>query len=242
LLLAGVLVKYGSAALLPFFLLYLGNRYGKAKAAVGLVLGLAFTAAIAAPYLVQDWRHLALGRIAQNASMWRDYTLAAFLFYPYDIVSQLCPTLAPYRPQVMSAIKLILWTGFLAFYLRLLVVRLRGSYDLSKLLYDSVLVQFVLVCFVSCKFFPWYLGMFLPLAYWMPAGGKLKHAVLAVAAAQMLQFTFLRSAEGINTVILLLGPLAYVLFLPPEKNPWLDHASKKLSNLRDKTLSAVSRA
>jgi len=81
-------------------------------------------------------------------------------------------------------------------------------------------VQFVLVCLVSSKFYPWYLGMFLPLAYWLPAGDKLRTAVLAVACVQVLQFTFLRNAHGINTVILLLGPLAYVLFVPPEKSLW----------------------
>ena len=220
LLTIGVLVKYGAAVLLPLFLLYLGKRYGKTKAAIGAVLGLILCGASAAPYVLHDWRHLALGRIAENIGEWRCYTLSAFLFYPYDLAAQLFPTLATFRLPVMTAIKAVLWIGFLIFYLRLLVVRLRGSYDRAALLYDSVLVQFVLVCLVSSKFYPWYLGMFLPLAYWLPAGDKLRTAVLAVACAQILQFTFLRNTHGINTVILLLGPLAYVLFVPPEKSLW----------------------
>lgn len=169
----------------------------------------------------------------------RCYTLAAFLLYPYDLAAQLIPALASFKFHVRMAIKLILWIGFLAFYLRLLVVRLRGHYSPEKLLYDSVLVQFVLVCIVSCKFYPWYLGMFLPLAYWLPAGDRLKHAVIAVACAQVLQFTFIRNAHGINTVILLLGPLAYVFLMPPVKNPWLKHALHKLSVLWVRALFAV---
>ncbi len=57
------------------------------------------------------------------------------------------------------------------------------------------------------------MGMFLPLAFWLPAGDKLRQAVLAVACAEVLQFTFVRNAFGINTIVLLVVPLAYVLLL-----------------------------
>jgi hypothetical protein len=99
-----------------------------------------------------------------------------------------------------------------------------------------VLVQFVLVCLVSSKFYPWYLGMFLPMVYWLPSSGKLQRAVLAVACAQMLQFTFLRNADGINTIILLLGPLAYVLLPPPGKNSWFNRAIETLFVWRERKI------
>jgi hypothetical protein len=232
LLMTGVSIKYGSVILLPLLLIHIGKRYGKAKAAVGLVLGLMLCGAAAAPYLMQDWRHLALGRIAANAGELRCYTLAAFLYYPFDLAAQLFPALMEFKLQAIAAIKLLLWGGFFAFYLRLVAVRLRGPADPAKLLYDCVLVQFILVCIVSSKFYPWYLGMFLPLVYWLPSGDKLRQAALAVAAAQVLQFTFVRNAHGINTVILLFAPLAYVLLLTPERKAWVNGIWKKLPNFR----------
>ena len=198
LLMAGMSIKHGSAIVLPFLLLYIGKRYGKTRAAIGLALGCLLWAAAAAPYLVHDGGHLAFGRIAQVASWWCPYTLSGFLFFPYDVASQLSPTLAAFKPQAMAAIKLVLWTGFAGFYLGLLAVRLRGPYSPAKLLYDSLLVQFVVLCFVSCKFYPWYFGMFLPLAYWLPAGDRLRCAVLAVACAQVIQFTCIRNMNGIQ--------------------------------------------
>jgi alpha-1,6-mannosyltransferase len=223
LVLGGALVKYGSVILMPFLLLYLFKRYGAAKAAIGLSIGAILCAVAAAPYL-QDWRQIALGRVAETLSEWRDYTLAAMLYFPYGLAAGMFPSLDAFRPQVMTAIKLTLGIGFLALYARQLLIRLRGPYDAAKLLYDCVLVQFVLVCFVSCKFYPWYLGMFLPLAYLLPRGDRLRHAVLAVACVQVLQFTFIRSALGINTVILLLAPTAFV---------WLEHRSKAEAVQRD---------
>jgi hypothetical protein len=92
-------------------------------------------------------------------------------------------------------------------------------------------VQFVLVCLVSSKFYPWYLGMFLPLAYWLPAGDRLRQAVLAVACAQVLQFTFLREAHGINAVILLLAPLGYVWFARSKQNLRIDRPAEEVAAL-----------
>ena len=226
LLLLGALVKYGSITILPLFLLYLGKRYGRTRAAIGLALGIILCAAFASPYLVHDWRHIALGRILQGASECRCYTLAAFLFYPFDLAAQAFPALDAFRLQVMAAIKLVLWVGFLVFYLRCLAIRVRGPYDAATFLYDCVLVQFVLVCLVSSKFYPWYLAMFLPLAYWLPTGDKLRQAVLAVACAQVLQFTFIRNAHGINAVVLLLAPLAYVWFARAKDGPILSRPQR----------------
>jgi alpha-1,6-mannosyltransferase len=227
LLLGGTLVKYGSLVLAPLLLIYLCKRYGKAKAAIGLTVGAVLCTAAAAPYLAGDWQHIALGRLAETLSEWRNYTLAAFLYFPYETASQAFPGLESLRPEVKVGIKLVLGIGFLAFYGRLLWIRLRGSYAGEKLLRDCVLVQFVLVCLVSSKFYPWYLGMFLPLAYWLPAGDRLRQAVLAVACAQVLQFTFLREAHGINSVVLLLAPLAYVWYAKPKQNVGVDRSAEE---------------
>lgn len=224
LLLGGALVKYGSLVLVPLLMIYLWKRHGKAKATMGMAVALILCIAAAAPYLVRDWQHLALGRLAGTLSEWRNYTLAAFLYFPFDIVSQAFPALDSFRPQVKLGIQLALGIGFLVLYGRLLWIRLRGPYTPERLLRDSVLVQFVLVCLVSAKFYPWYLGMLLPLVYLQPAGDKLRQAVLAVACAQVLQFTFLREAHGINAVVLLLGPLALVWLVGRKQDIQIDFA------------------
>ena len=209
LLMIGVSVKQSSIIVLPFVLFYLAKRYGARKAAIGLVLGIGLWAALAAPYLLHDGGRISLERIFKASFRSCPQTLAGFLFFPYQLASRLSPALMAFRPRVIWAIGLVLALGFVAFYLRLLVLRLRGPYGPAKLLYDSVLVQFVLVCFVSVKFYPWYLGMFLPLAYWLPRDDKLRRVVLAVSCAQVFQFTSLRGMNGLSAVVLLLGPAAY---------------------------------
>lgn len=227
LLLGGALVKYGSLVPAPLLFVYLWKRYGRAKAAMGMAVGVILCVAAAAPYLVRDWQNLSLGRIAGTLSEWRNYTLAAFLYFPYEIVSQKFSALESFQPQVKLGIKLALGVGFLVLYGRLLWIRLRGPYSAENLLRDSVLTQFVLVCLVSAKFYPWYLGMFLPLAYLLFTGDKLRQAVLAVACAQVLQFTFLREAHGINAVVLLLGPLAYVWLAGRKQERHVDRTTEE---------------
>lgn len=217
-IICGALIKYVSVILMPFLSLYLLKRFGFVKTATGLIVGAVFFVVTAAPYLTQDWRHLSLDRIATTLSEWRNYTLAAFLFYPFDVLANLFPSLEAYCPSVKLTIKQLLLTGFAAFYLRLFWTRLHGMYDADKLLHDSVLVSFLLVCFINVKFYPWYLGMMLPLAYWLPPDSRLRRAVQAVACAQVLQFTFIREAAAINTVVLLLAPLAYAWRAQSEKN------------------------
>ena len=184
LLMIGVSVKQSSIIVLPFVLFYLAKRYGPRKAAIGLVVGIGLWAALAAPYLLHDGGRISLERIFKASFRSCPQTLAGFIFFPYQLASRLSPALMAFRPRVISAIGLVLALGFVAFYLRLLVLHLRGPYGPAKLLYNSVLVQFVLVCFVSVKFYPWYLGMFLPLAYWLPRDDKLRRVVLAVSCAR----------------------------------------------------------
>lgn len=68
LLMGGALVKYGSLVLTPLLFVYLWKRYGKAKATMGMAVGVILCVAAAAPYLARDWQNLALGRLAGTLS------------------------------------------------------------------------------------------------------------------------------------------------------------------------------
>lgn len=68
--------------------------------------------------------------------------------------------------------------GFVAFYAALAWRTVRGTgYDSATYLRDCVLISFVLVCVASAKYYPWYLGMFFPLALWLPEGDRLRRVV-----------------------------------------------------------------
>jgi hypothetical protein len=120
---------------------------------------------------------------------------------------------------VTGAIKLVGWAMFGMVYAGVALRWLRNrTCDGATLLRDCVLVHFVLVCLVSSKFYPWYMGMFLPLALLLSPGDWLRRSVLAVSCAQVLSLTFINQAHFLNVLVMLLLPLVVVLF---RRDSWL---------------------
>jgi hypothetical protein len=102
-------------------------------------------------------------------------------------------------------------------------IRLRDRhYDRATYLRDCVLVQFVLVCLVSSKYYAWYIGMFFPLALWLPPGDRLRRIVLAVSCAQLLSLTFVAQAHFLNSLLMLVLPVMWAAYAPPSPLSVLD--------------------
>jgi alpha-1,6-mannosyltransferase len=216
LLATGVLIKYGAAVVLPLALLYLIKRHGVVKTAAGLGLGISLAAASATPYFVCGGDRLPWERIGSTVTEMCN-SFPSLVFFPYEVAAHASPTLKTFAPQAVAAMKVVFWIGFLLFYVRLLLIRLVGPYGRAEFIRDSVLVQFVMICLVSSKFYPWYLGMFLPLVFWLPSGDRLRRAAIAISCAEMLAITFIGQSHGLNVCVMLLLPLAWSFF--PERFP-----------------------
>ena len=73
------------------------------------------------------------------------------------------------------------------------------------------MIQFALICIASPKYYAWYLGMFYPLALWLPEGDRLRRVILAVTSAQLLSLTFVAQAHFLNVVLMLVVPMIWAL-------------------------------
>lgn len=211
-LVAGALVKFGSAVLLPFAFLYLVKRHGWTKAGLSAAAAILIGVAMTAPWVTIDEGISAWGRLATNTTAIHD-SLPAMVFFPCEVVAKRLPALVPYEDAVIATIKLTFWAGFLVLLARVAWLRVRAlPYQHETFVRDCLLLQFVLVCVVSSKYYVWYLGMFFPLALWVVSDDWLQRATLAMSCAQLLALTFISQSHGLNELLMLLTPLAWALW------------------------------
>ena len=220
LLAMATLLKHYSAILFPFLMLYLVRRIGWKKTAVSMVLGLLLGIGIGWPYLV-DFRDFQFAQQLQNAGEMHN-SLMTMLYFPFEIGQKHFPWLEPVGRWFVALLRPASSAGFVVFLLAMMWRRFRApSYEGRTLLRDAVLLHFVLICLATPKFYCWYLGMFFPLALWLPEDDWLRRAVLAISAAQLLSLTFIGQAHFLNVLIMLVLPLAWALARPPSWQPRL---------------------
>ncbi len=110
-LMLGVLIKYGSAVILPFAVLYLARRHGWGRAAAGVAGAVGVLVLFSLPYIgrdVQLWRSFQGMTSIQNS-------IPALLFFPFEVLGNLRPSLSATISVVESAIRISFWSGFLVF-------------------------------------------------------------------------------------------------------------------------------
>ena len=213
-LVAAALIKYASAALLPFTVLFVGRHSGWRKTCAGMCLCISVIALSAWPYLHNDWRSFFTGQGTANTVV--QNSLAGMALFPFEMAVRQRPSLQDSWEDVAKGITLTFGVAFLLFYASLFWKRLRGGpYNREVYLYDCVLVPFVLVCLASSKYYAWYLGMFFPMALWLPEGDRLRRVVLVVTCANLLSVTFVAQAHFLNTLLMLVIPVIAVLRVEP---------------------------
>ncbi len=207
-LLAGSLIKYLSVLTLPFSLLLIQRKAGWKILLGSLGLCAVLFLLVAAPYL-KDYPDFILDRIAANA-VETSSSLHSVLVYLVDDLGGFIPGLssALSTPQANQLFKRILLLGFLGFAVYLGRNALKEKpYSISSYLNHIFLIQFVFVCFISPKFFPWYLGMFFPLALLLPESAFSRKLMLWVISAQLFAFTFLTNAHYLDYLVLTALPI-----------------------------------
>lgn len=211
-LMAAILVKYGALVILPLALLYLlKNKQWFALLGGGVIAALLF-GLTGLPYL-PDWQQFHLSEINRNAFVSHGslHSLIYSIFKNLD--KTVLPALHPHRELVRSVLKNMLLGSYALFFLGLCWQRIRQStYPATQWVRDSLLVMTILICLVSLKFYPWYLGMFFPLAFYLAEGDWLRRFIVLLSCAQLFSITFIGQAHLLNFIVMTGLPIGWLFW------------------------------
>jgi len=211
-LMAATLIKYGAVVIFPIAGLFLIKNKAWKALGIGTMAALGIFGITGIPFL-PDWQQFHLSEINHNAFVSHG-SIHSMIFTSFKTLSkEVFPAWYPFRETVRSFLKNSLLLGYALFFVGLCWKRLRQSeYTALGFVRDALLVMSVLVCFVSLKFYPWYFGMFFPLALLLPEGDVLRRWVLVVSGAQLFAITFIGQAHMLNFVVMTGLPTAWVLW------------------------------
>jgi hypothetical protein len=191
--------------------LYSARTFGPWKTGLALLLGVATAAIWASPYL-PDWQHFRLDDMAENAAVAHG-SFQAMIFHFFRVLVKIFPALDPYSDTVRQALKVLFFGGFGVFLLAHLAYLWRTwkNPQPESLIFHTLLPQFLLVCLVSSKYYPWYIGMFFPLVCLLDEKRWLRHYVLIISITQLLSMTFIGQSHMINFILIMVLPVIYLL-------------------------------
>lgn len=195
---AATLIKYGAVVVIPLACLFLLRQKAWKALGVGSLLALGILVLCALPYW-SEWRDFHLKEIGRNAFVSHG-SLHSLIYSAYKTLAKVVlPGLHDTQELVRTVLKNTLLGSFAIFYGMLAFRRFRAaSYPASLWVSDALLVMALLICLVSLKFYPWYLGMFFPLALYLQEGHWLRRSTVALSGAQLLSITFIGQAHFLN--------------------------------------------
>jgi alpha-1,6-mannosyltransferase len=205
LLALSVLTKYASLLALPFVLVFmLRNRQFQALIAGGL-LSVGVLALLGALYVDpgQPWPWTAM---LDNAGKAQHSLVAALSRTSYYVADILTNRRNEAMQVTQKLLKMLFWGGFIVFYLWQGFRFIARSADFRNLLYAAGLTMTVMVAFVSAKFHPWYVVMFLPLLVLLPDNSRLYRFGILFALFQTIAFTLLQNVHVIGVLLLTVLP------------------------------------
>ena len=203
---AATLIKYAPVVIFPIAVFYLARQRRWADLCVGLALSVLLLVLCAWPYMA-DWHQFQISTIEHNAFVSAN-SLPALIFDSYKQLEHLMPILHEKRLLFWSALRDLLLAGYVAFYVVSGLRCLKREFDLRAFLEFSVLMLMLLIGVVSFKFYPWYIGIFLPVALLLPPASRLRRVSLWVSVFQVLSITFIGQAQFLNVILMTLLPLA----------------------------------
>lgn len=205
-----ILTKYASLLVLPLVVIY-GIKQRKYQPLwVGALLSMGLVATLASPYVAMDqpWPWNALLDNAGKAQHSIIRMLEELVYYPLKWLHLPGRNAAE---AISEILKPIFWSGFVLFYGWRCLQLFLNKTSVGCLLYEIALTSTVMVAFISAKFHPWYVVMFLPLALLLPEQSRLRQFALIMALFQLAGFTIFQNLPVISVVVLTLLPawLAY---------------------------------
>ena len=211
-LMAATLIKYGAVVIAPLAVVFLFKNKAWLSLGAGLILAVLLFGLTGASFL-PDWQQFHLEAINENAFVSHG-SLHSFVYSIYKNLDRaLLPALTPYREMLGDVLKRMLLGGYALFFAGLCWIRFRqAAYSPTQWVRDSLLLMVVLIGLVSLKFYPWYLGMFMPLAFYLPETDWLRRFVVLLSCTQMLAITFIGQAHVLNFLLMTGLPIGWILW------------------------------
>lgn len=228
------LVKYAALVVLPITGLWMLVRKQWRALLVGVCLSVLVIVVTGARYL-PDWEHFIWVKIGGNASV-AHASIPALFWSTYKELSQWVPALFNSRETMRSVLKYGFMAGYAGVYawlclsLRCQVVTSQSQHKerpskqaadsfplVSELIGLWVLVMALALGVFSFKFYPWYMGMYLPLAFFIPSSsryGWLRPVLIAVSVGQLLSFTVIGQARFLDVILMLILPIVLAQWVP----------------------------
>lgn len=208
-LMAATLIKYGAVVILPLAVLFLFKKRAWGAMAGGLLLAALLFGVSGLSYL-PDWQQFHLTEINRNAFVSHG-SLHSFVYAIFkNLDKTLLPGLHAHRETIRAVLKNALLGAYAFFMAALCWRRFRqAEYPAPLWIRDALLAMAVLICLVSLKFYPWYLGMFFPLVLYLSPADGLQRLLIWISCAQMLSISFIGQAHLLNFVTMTGLPILY---------------------------------
>jgi hypothetical protein len=215
---AGGLIKYAPLAVLPITLVYVGRTAGRRAVFIGLLVSVGLTLLVAWPYWL-DGSPIQWSRIQENAGLSHN-SIQALLTSSLKAITGLTKDSAEIQ-RVAAGLKQLFWGGYLGFTGWQVWRALRApEFNKAAWQHAVVLNLTVLILGVSAKYYAWYLGMCLPMGLILPDRSRLKQLLVLCALVQLFSLTALGQAHIINTLVMTVFPMVWVLTRSAETLPW----------------------
>lgn len=216
------LMKYATVLVWPLWAVWLVAQRRWMALLFGMLGSATLVWLLGLPYWHGIFTQAPLNQIVDNATLTHS-SVHSLMYYAFRTVAKIIGhewiTLAP---LVFSLVKLglmallgvtTLWAAQRLWQHGRTAQGPLSPTTLLTTVWESMLtVLCVGVGIASLKFYPWYLGMVLPSVLMLSQQSLLRRAVLAAALVQVLSITVLGQARMADCAVLLLLPLAWVLW------------------------------
>jgi hypothetical protein len=210
-LMAGILLKYISAIILPIMLYVLARQAGWRTALKSLGVALLLASLLIPLYFTEPHR-IRFDLILQNTDAYVGSIQAFVMYSVLPAIETLIKPLGSYRLVVAYILKYSLWAALLAFYIRG-IYKIRGvqSGYTQKALETMVALHLFVIFLVSTKFYPWYLGMVFPLALFLPENSMYRELAMILSCLLTFFLILLGFPDDLLPlqIFLMTGPLTY---------------------------------
>jgi alpha-1,6-mannosyltransferase len=207
---AGALIKYPCAVAIPFVVTLVLRRAGLFAAAIGIAAGALVLLACAWPYAA-DLSRFQVHALAANMAVTAN-SLESVLFYLYEMFTKLLPPLRPTLAAANEVFKAVIWSGCAVLLIRQMLRFISGPRpSVQALITVALYAQLLVVVAASSKFYPWYLGMFFPLAMLLPERHWLSRLTIAISLGELFAFTFVGQLHILNYLLMIVLPAAVII-------------------------------
>ncbi|HEY9760213.1 MAG TPA: hypothetical protein V6C97_33965 [Oculatellaceae cyanobacterium] len=216
LLVLGASIKYVWLIALPFLLLLLQKNFGWKAVVVNALAGIGTFISLGWYYQC-DWHQVRWQEMFYNLALQANSLSATvenlLRCLPLRFFSGQPEQRTAAISTIVSGVKVCSAAGFFALCGRLLyTVCKKGETTLQDTVEKSLLLVVVLVCFVSGKFYPWYVVMFFPLCLWLPEGSLLRKIGITLSLTQLFAVTFIGHGHANNFLLLTAAPVFVLLW------------------------------